>query len=343
MSNRDDEGEDKGEPTDLEEETRRLMDKAMKSDMPDKESAPTSTAAPEKEAKAEVRSKTAVQIDETFQRIQARMDDLLSGIEVSLKAAEPGIDKQVSSCVKNLETVLRKEAGLGVFATKTAKLVKEELENNLTIEQLLAPAFDAISESRATVEDILGKAGRGAVRDVGRSTGGLQTRLVQVYAKLTELENQLEMTRAEVREWRTRANELEDLIKSKEESIEQSSEDMVRLRETQDEMTRQMEQHEQEISSLKGELGQAQAPAAASRTRRGPGRPDQGTLWGGGQGGRGHAGQDGAPQQSGRGPGPGCRGIGSGLRGPPRGDQGGLPRVGAGDPAGYAPQREEAG
>ena len=56
------------------------------------------------------------------------------------------------------------------------------------------------------------KAGRGAVRNVVESTGSLQTKIVQMYATLNEHEKQLDVTRAELKRWRERANELQDLV-----------------------------------------------------------------------------------------------------------------------------------
>ncbi len=129
----------------------------------------------------------------------------------------------------------------------------------MSTEGLLLPILGAINESRSEVEDIVMKAGKGASRNVGESTGNLQAKIVQMYATLNEHEKQLDVTRADLKRWRERANELQDLVKSRNETMERSVEVLEQMRTARAELERLNETHEQAISTLKGELSQTQS------------------------------------------------------------------------------------
>jgi len=230
----------------MEKETQRLMEDAMSDDISEKspEEIPVAT--------------TAESIDETFQRIQVRIEDLLSSIEDSVKLVEPELNEKLEATLERLNWRL-KGAGLGVFVTTTTKMADEELRRGMSAEGLLSPILDAIGESRGEVEDIVMKAGKGAVRNVGESTGSLQAKIVQMYTTLNENEKQLDVTRAELKRWRERANELQDLVKSRDETMERSVEVLEQMRTARAELERLNEAHEQTISTLKGELSQTQS------------------------------------------------------------------------------------
>ena len=237
---------DNSDPLDMEEKTQRLMEDAMSDDISEK-------------APKEIPVTTAAEsIDETFQRIQVRVEDLLSSIEDSVKLVEPELNEKLEATLERLNWRL-KGAGLGVFVTTATKMANEELRRGMSAEGLLSPILGAISESRNEVEDIVMKAGRGAVRNVGESTGSLQAKIVQMYATLNEHEKQLDVTRAELKRWRERANELQDLVKSRDETMERSVEVLEQMRMARAELERSNEAHEQTISTLKGELSQAQS------------------------------------------------------------------------------------
>ncbi len=246
MPDQEERERDASDPSDIEEETQRLMGAAMRSDISEKpsEEIPVTTA--------------AESIDETFQRIQTRIEDLLSSIEDSVRLVEPELNEKLEATLERLNWRL-KGAGLGVFVTTATKMADEELRRGMSAESLLSPILGAISESRSEVEDIVMKAGKGALRNVGESTGSLQAKIVQMYATLNEHEKQLDVTRAELKRWRERANELQDLVKSRDETMERSVEVLEQMRTARAELEGLNEAHEQAISTLKGELSQAQS------------------------------------------------------------------------------------
>ena len=246
MPGQEERGRDDSGPSDIEDETQRLMKDAMSGDISEKSPKiiPVTTA--------------AESVDETFQRIQVRIEDLLSSIEDSVRLVEPELNEKLEATLERLNWRF-KGAGLGVFVTTTMKMADEELRKGMSAEGLLSPILGAIGESRSEVEDIVMKAGRGAVRNVVESTGSLQTKIVQMYATLNEHEKQLDATRAELKRWRERANELQDLVKSRDETMERSVEVLEQMRTARAELERLNEAHEQTISTLKGELSQAQS------------------------------------------------------------------------------------
>ncbi len=246
MPNREERGRNDSDPSEIEEETQRLIEAAISDDISEKsrEEIPVTTA--------------AESIDETFQRIQVRIEDLLSSIEDGVRLVEPELNEKLEATLERLNRRL-KGAGLGVFVTTATKMADEELRRGMSAEGLLSPILGAISESRSEVEDIMTKAGRGAVRNVGESTGSLQAKIVQMYATLNEREKQLDVTRADLKRWRERANELQNLVKSRDETMERYVEVMEQMRTARAELEGLNEAHEQTISTLKGELSQAQS------------------------------------------------------------------------------------
>lgn len=241
--NRDD-GKDSPEP-EVETETKRLIEEAMKKQAPlhDKEQSD---------------EESATKIDVVFQRLQARMIGLLDSIEDSVRSVEPELGSKVTEVVEDINQELA-AAGLGVFGTRAAKIVNDELKKSLSADQVLATVFNAIHDSRDSVEDIMTKAGKGATRNIGQSTGNLQARLVQMYATLNEMEKRLESSRAELRKWRGRSAELEERIRQKDEVFSVSSEELSQLRQKIDELNKVVSEKDNLISSLKGKISQAQS------------------------------------------------------------------------------------
>lgn len=250
MSDRENSEGNRLDSSDMELETKRLMDEAMSKDASDSSKVPSTEA-----------TETTVTLDVTFQRLQVRMDELFSTIENASKSIEPGLATKVedvlSSIAKQLAT-----AGLGMFGTVATKIVKDELESSFSIEGLLSPVFDAVENSRATVADVLEKNVKGAVRNVGQSISDLQAKLLQMYVRLSEMDKQLEATRGEVRKWRGRSNEQEELLKQREDLMATSSEELLRMQSSIKELTDKLQESDSTISILKGELSQAQSQAA---------------------------------------------------------------------------------
>jgi len=235
--------------SDLELKTARLMEEAI---------AKGQGSSKTIDADSETEQKTVVQIDVTFQRLQTRILDLLGSIEDAIKSTEPSITERVTEIMESVSTQLG-SAGLGVFATRAIKLVHSEIKGGFAVEDLLSPVYERLNESRASVEDIMTKAGRGAVRNVGQSAGNLQTRLVQMYANLNELDKRLEAARAELRKWRSRSNELEERLRQRDDLMGSSSEEMAKLYKQIADLSKDLEERDLVISNLKGEIGQAQS------------------------------------------------------------------------------------
>ncbi len=246
MSEEEQDTTDEPDLSDIESETTKLMNEALK------------TGDTSENGEPEAEQKTAVQINVTFQRLQGRIIDLLSSIDDALKATQPGINGRVEGIMESVSTQLN-SAGLGVFATRAIKLVNNEIKDGFAVEDLLAPVYESIEKSRLSVEDIMTKVGKGAVRNIGQSTGSLQARLVQMYANMNEMEKRLEAARAELRKWRGRSNELEERLRQRNELMGNSSEEMIKLHEQIAELGKELEERASTISSLKGEIGQTQS------------------------------------------------------------------------------------
>ncbi|MHA1290375.1 MAG: hypothetical protein ACTSPB_23590, partial [Candidatus Thorarchaeota archaeon] len=246
MSEEERQSIDELESSDIESETTKLMEEAMEKGVSSEATGPDED------------KKTAVQINVTFQRIQTRIIDLLGSIEDAMKAIEPGINERIAGVTESVSAQLA-GAGLGVFATRAIKLANNEIIGGFAVEDLLSPVYESLEKSRASVEDILTKAGRGAVRNVGTSASGLQARLVQMYANMNEMDKRLEAARAEIRKWRGLANELEERLRQREEVIGNSSEEMIDLHKQIASLGKELTERDDIISTLKGELGQTQS------------------------------------------------------------------------------------
>ena len=254
LSDHEDGEKDESEEMEIEEETRRLMEQAMSEDFgPDAKKSQEIT----KESSSEHMSPTAVLIDETFQRIQGRMEDLLSSIEDSLKNIENEINDQVEAAIQKLNKRLQ-TAGFGVFANRAVKIIEDELGKELAAESLMSKIYDSIIEARDQVSDIFVKACRGAVRSVARSTSELQSRIVKMYASISELEQMFENQCAETKRWRGQVIELEELVKMRDESLSRSESDVIRLQELVNETQLKLEAKGEQLSVLKGELKKAE-------------------------------------------------------------------------------------
>ena len=239
---------DEPDSSKMESDTARLMAEAMK-----KQSSSSMS-----ESDSDSNRLTTAHTDITFQRLQGRIIDLLCSIEDVLKGTEPSINERATEIMKRVSKQLA-SAGLGVFANRAIKLANDEIGQGFAADDLLAPVYESIEKGRQSVEDIMTKAGRGAVRDAGHYQGGLQARLIQMYANMTELDKRLEATRAELLKWRGRASELEERIHRHDELMGVSREEMVRLHNHVADLDKALKERDAIISSLRGELGQAQS------------------------------------------------------------------------------------
>jgi predicted RNase H-like nuclease (RuvC/YqgF family) len=246
MSEQNNPEDQSSDQSDTEKETLRLIDKAM--------------SKASKSESLDPEEKRSVQIDVTFQRLQARMEDLRSTIEDALKSVAPDLDAKIAKMYASLNKQLA-NAGLGVFATRAAKIVKDELVSEFSIDTIFAPVQEAVQRSRETIADVIKKTAKGTARNVSQNSGNLQAKLLQMYAKLSEMDKQLETARSEVRKWRSRSSELEEKICQREDLMSQSSEELVRMNDHIRELAMQLQEKDAIISELKGELGQTQSRA----------------------------------------------------------------------------------
>ncbi len=241
---------DKPDSPSIEEETRRLMEEAMASGTSKIETV---------ESKEPVRpTQTAYLLKETFQRIRVRMEDLLSIIDDSLKATEPSVEEQVNEAITNISNTLR-SAGLGVFYTRTVKTIRDELAETLSPMKLLKPVQQALAEARDQLDDIITKASRGTVKNVARSTGSLQTKVIQLYATLQDRERQIEVAKVELYRLRKQIAQLGTTLSHREEETQHLQDEMSKLKDTIDSLGSQLEERNQVISDLKSQLAQAQS------------------------------------------------------------------------------------
>lgn len=243
---------------DVEEKTRDLMGKAMSESQTtsDKESAKqrysSDDIADATDASAPDR------VGETFERIQIRMEDILGSVEDAAQSVEPGIDEKVSEVISTTSKRL-KGAGLGVFATRAVSIVRQELQEGLSGSATMEPVYRSIGEGKSEVRDIITKASRGAIRAINRTTGQLQSKLFKMYTRVQELETSAEDLRSQVREWRSRANELEDLIQSKEQSLSRLEFRISQMQEDHHELEATLDEKDEEISALRGQLSEARS------------------------------------------------------------------------------------
>ena len=234
--------------SDMESETTRLMEEAM-SKISDGNSDTIDNV-----------EETADRIDGTFQRMQTIIDNLLSAIGDAINSIEPTLDGRVTAVVSSISKQLA-TAGLGVFGTRAVKIAQDELESTFSVEGLFSSVLEAIAKTRSAFVEVMEETRKLATHNVGQSTSGLQAKLLQMYAKLTETEKQLETTRGEVRKWRGRSNEVEERLRQREDVMATSSEEMLRMHSSIKELTAQVQERDSAISSLKGDLSQAQSQA----------------------------------------------------------------------------------
>ncbi len=247
------------DPSAIEEETRRLMEKALET-----ATTPIETASESDDDRRIRSSSTARMLEETFQRIQVRMKDLLSMIEDGLKAAEPNVESQIDTATKRLATKL-KASGLGVFYTKTIATVREELSKTFTSADLLRPIYDALTEAHEQVDDILTKASRGSIKSVANSTSSLQSKVIQLYATVHDRERQIEVARAELYRWRKKVNELEALLSHRDEEISRVQAELSLLKEKIANAEAEIDERNRVISELRSSLAEAQSQIEQQR------------------------------------------------------------------------------
>ncbi|MHA1770702.1 MAG: hypothetical protein ACTSYL_02870 [Candidatus Thorarchaeota archaeon] len=234
----------------VEEETRRLMERVLETGV-----STISSSEPEVTTRS---TSTARMLEESFQRIRVRMEDLLSMIDDSLKSTEPNVEQQVSEAIANIAKKL-KSAGLGVFYTQTIVTVRNELSSSLAPSDLLGPIHDALTEAHDQVEDIITKASRGTIKNVARSTGSLQAKVIQLYASLQDRERQIEVARVELFRLRKQIAELEATLSHRDEEVSTIRGEMSLLQESMKALEAQLEERNQVISELKSQLTQAQS------------------------------------------------------------------------------------
>lgn len=252
-----------GEPLDesaedVEQKTRELMGKAMgESDSSSEKT--TEEQSFSSDAIAELTDESTVdKVGETFERIQIRMEDILGSVEDAAQSVEPGMDEKISEVISTTSKRL-KGAGLGVFATSAVSIVREEVEEGLSGSATMEPIHRSIREGRSEVRDIVTKASRGAIRAINRTTRQLQGKLFKMYTRVQELETSAEDLRSQIREWRSQANKLEDLIQSKEQSVSRLEFRISQMKEDQNELESTLDEKDEEISALRGQLSEAKS------------------------------------------------------------------------------------
>ena len=245
MSERDKEASEELDASELEKKTQSLLDKVLQDEVPILEKDISQTSPPTEE------------IDGTFERLQIRINDLLSNIEDSLKSTEPEIDSQIKERIESISKKLQ-EAGFGIFTTRAISITKDELKD-ITAQNLFEHIYKTIQKSSEEVQELIEKVGRGTTKSLGRSTGTLQARLIRLYSSLSDLEQQLETTRAEMIKWRGKSKEFEDLAKVREEAFERNQMESQRIQAVIDTMDGKSEEQQQEISFLKRELSEARS------------------------------------------------------------------------------------
>jgi chromosome segregation ATPase len=195
--------------------------------------------------------------DDTLQQVHKRFVEILSSIEESINSAEAVITEKMDAVME----IITKELmglGLGVFATRAASTVKSRLRENLSAAEQLSSVSLALKEAKERLDSMVLTTSSGLTLQIFQSASQQQDRLVQLYAKLNELDKQLESTSAEVRIWRSRSSEQEEVIRLKDEAIEQSTKNIEDLRTTLAELRSTLEEKNAEIAELKGQVGQAE-------------------------------------------------------------------------------------
>ncbi len=256
LSRRED--EEPETPSDIEERTRQLMEKALGTS--------ESTDVHDEGAPLAPSTSLAGQISETFFRIQIRMEDLISSIEDSIRSIEPEINESLKSTIESISERLRREAGLGVFTSKTVKIVREELEKALSVEAVHKGLFAALAESREQVRDIIQKTSRGSIREIDRRISTLQSKIVHVYARLNEREQEIDKLRSTITELRSKISEMNDIIARKDKEMAEYVKRLDSLLATRDQLAAKLVEQDSTISSLTGQLKQASSEILQLKT-----------------------------------------------------------------------------
>ncbi|MDF1537771.1 MAG: hypothetical protein P1Q69_02595 [Candidatus Thorarchaeota archaeon] len=202
--------------------------------------------------------------DDTLQQVHKKFVEILSSIEKAIKSAESELGKQLEVIMPILSKELM-EIGLGVFATRAVSVVKSRLKESFSATKQLEHITKTISDAKERLDAMVLTTSSGITMQVFQSTSEHQDRLVQLYAKLNELDKQLESTSADVRIWRSRSSEQEEVIRLKDEAIEQSAKNIEDLRTMLTELRSSIEDKNTEIAELKGQVGQAEVQIGAQK------------------------------------------------------------------------------
>lgn len=204
------------------------------------------------------------EVDNTLQQVHKKFNEILNTIERSVVTSAKSIDEKIEEITgilsKELQTI-----GLGVFATRAASVVKGRLKENLKAAEQLSDITHAIKAAKEQLDSMVLTTSSGITLQVFQTAEQHQNRLVQLYAKLNELDKQLESTSAEVRIWRSRASEQEELIRLKDESLQQSNKNIEDLRTSLAELRSSLEQKTSEVAELKGKVESSQVQLGTQR------------------------------------------------------------------------------
>ncbi|MEM2141899.1 MAG: hypothetical protein QXQ81_01405 [Candidatus Thorarchaeota archaeon] len=193
---------------------------------------------------------------ESFQRIQERVEGELLSIEESIKKFQTSLDRRTQEAVQDIDRRLQ-GAGLGVLATRSSKIVREELGKYLKAEDLISPLVDAVSRCRVDLSDAIAKTARGAAR--AAYPFDLRLKLVQMYTTRAELSRKLELAAASIQKLRARTAELEGKLSLKEMETERLRSEVSSLQEQLGQLKSQLSERDSTVNELKSELSRASA------------------------------------------------------------------------------------
>ncbi|TFG13243.1 hypothetical protein EU537_07100 [Candidatus Thorarchaeota archaeon] len=239
--------------SETEQKTRELMHKALKESDSDSVGQLESSTPREKTGLEFTDS-----ISSTYERIELRMNDILSSIEDSLGSTENAVQQEADDAIERIAKKLQ-DAGLGVFTNLAVSVVKKELRASLSPETSLHHVYQAVEESRKEIYDILSKASRGSTKALQSNLGNLRTRLVKAHALLNEREHELETMRAQNSALRTEINELNECNELNEQKLANLEEEIHKLENEKERLITQIEERDADYSIISGELAQAQS------------------------------------------------------------------------------------
>jgi chromosome segregation ATPase len=251
VPSRDEKGSE--EDSEIEQKTRELMQNALKGS--DSETmGQLESSKPAEQTGSEVSDS----ISSTYERIELRMNDILSSIEDSLGSTENAVQKEAYAAIERILKKLQ-DAGLGVFTNLAVSIVKKELNESLSPETSLHHVYQAVEESRKEIHDILSKASRGSTKVLQSNVGGLRTKLVKAHALLNEREHELETARAENSKLRTEINELNETKEQKEQKLVDLAEEIAKLERDKERLYTTIKEKDEDYSVISGQLAQAQS------------------------------------------------------------------------------------